>query len=139
MAASPTLLKVLAAAVWYAGGIALLLKGRELLIEAGTLRPGFAWTWLTVPAGLMIGGLKAHYIFVKSLKKNLARIAALKRPQVWQFYRPHFFLALAVMITTGVTLSRLAHGSYPFLIGVAILDLSLSTALLASSIIFWRQ
>ena len=42
------------------------------------------------------------------------------------------------MITAGATLSRLAHGDYAFLIGVTTLDLSLSTALLASSIFFWR-
>jgi hypothetical protein len=136
---SPTLLVVMAALVWYAGGIALLFKGRELLIEAYALKTGLAWTWLAIPGGLFIGGLKARYIFAKSLKRNLARIAALEQPQVWQFYRPGFFLALAIMIATGATLSRLAHGNYLFLIGVATLDLSLSTALLASSTIYWRR
>jgi hypothetical protein len=139
LAASPTLLIIMAALVWYAGGFALLLKGRELLIEALTLRPGTAWSWLAIPAGLLIGGLKARFIFVKSCKKNLARISTLEQPQIWQFYRPGFFLALAIMISTGATLSSLAHGNYLFLLGVATLDLSLSIALLTSSIVYWRR
>ena len=138
-AASPKSLKILAALIWYAGGVVLLLKGRELLIEAEGLRPEIAWTWLAIPGGLFLGGLKARFIFVKSCQKNLARIATLERPRIWQFYHPRFFLALAIMITAGATLSRLAHGSYPFLIGVATLDLSLATALLGSSIIYWGR
>jgi len=42
------------------------------------------------------------------------------------------------MILTGATLSRMAHGNYPFLIGVAIVDFSISVALLGSSYVFWR-
>ena len=38
---SPTLLVFLAALVWYAGGLALMLKGRELLIEADALKTYF--------------------------------------------------------------------------------------------------
>jgi hypothetical protein len=132
-------LRVLAAFVWYAGGIVLLLKGRELLVEARGLNAELAWSWLAIPAGLALGGLKARYVFVKSCRRNLARIAALLQPRIWQFYSPRFFVALALMITAGVTLSRLAHGSYAFLVGVATLDLSISTALLASSIAFWRR
>lgn len=139
LAASPQKLKTVAALIWYAGGFVLLLKGRELLVEAEGLRPGATWTWLAIPAGLLLGGLKARFIFVKSCKRNLARIATLDRPRIWQFYHPRFFLALAIMITAGATLSRLAHGDYIFLIGVATLDLSLATALLASSITYWRR
>ncbi|MGD2077655.1 MAG: hypothetical protein PVH18_04705, partial [Chloroflexota bacterium] len=60
-------------------------------------------------------------------------------PQLWQFFRPRFFLMLAIMILAGATMSRLAAGHYPSLIGVATLDLSLAIALLGSGIIFWRQ
>jgi hypothetical protein len=48
-------------------------------------------------------------------------------------------LALAVMIATGATLSRLDHSNYPFLIAVATLDLSLAVALLGSSYVFWKR
>lgn len=137
--ASTRTLKILAALLWYIGGIILALKGSNLLIEANTLKPEQNWTWPAIVAGLLIGGLKARYLFSKSCKKNLARIDILNEPKVWQFFRPGFFVFLAIMIMTGITLSRLAHNNYPFLIGVAIFDFSLATALLGSSYIFWKK
>jgi hypothetical protein len=132
-------LNILAAIVWYIGGVVLLLKGRSLLVEAGTLNPQQSWLWLAVITAVFVGGLKARFLFSKSCRKNLNRIAALKEPKIWQFFRPGFFVFLTIMIATGATLSRLAHNNYPFLIGVGILDLSLAVALLGSSIVFWRQ
>ena len=132
-------LKILAALVWYVGGTILLLKGRSLLVEADALKPEESWPWLAAVAGLNLGGLKAKFLFNRSCQKNLDRIAALNRPRVWQFFRPGFFVILTVMILIGVTLSRLAHNNYPFLIGVAILDLGIGIALLGSSYVFWKQ
>ncbi len=131
-------LKILAALVWYVGGTILLLKGRSLLVEAEALKPEEGWPRLAAVAGLILGGLKAKFLFNKSCQKNLDRIAALNRPRVWQFFRPGFFVILTVMILVGVTLSRLAHNNYPFLIGVAILDFSIGIALLGSSYVFWK-
>jgi hypothetical protein len=139
MTATARTLKILAALVWYIGGIILASKGGSLLFEAETLKPGQSWTWLAVVIGLLIGGLKAKYLFSQSCKKNITRIDSLSHPKVWQFFRPGFFLFLALMIATGVTLSRLAHHNYGFLIGVAILDLSIATALLGSSYVFWKE
>ena len=136
---SARVLNILAALVWYIGGVVLLRKGGSLLVEADGLRPGLYWPWLAAAFGLFLGGLKAKFIFSKSVRKNLNRIAALDRPRVWQFFSPGFFAALTVMISTGVTLSRMAHGHYAGLLGVAILDLGISIALLGSSYVFWRQ
>jgi hypothetical protein len=132
-------LNILAALTWYLGGFVLLFKGRSLLVEAGMLQPDQGWLWLAVAMGLLLGSLKAKFLFSKSCRQNLNRIAALDQPKFRQFFRPGFFLALAVMIATGATLSRLARNNYPFLIGVGILDLSLAVALLGSGIVFWRQ
>ena len=132
-------LKILAALVWYVGGIILLLKGGRLLVEAEALKPEQNWPWLAVFAGLFLGGLKAKYLFSKTCQKNLDRIAALERPRLWQFFRPGFFVMLTVMVLAGATLSRLAHNNYPFLIGVAILDLGIAIALLGSSYVFWKH
>jgi len=132
-------LKILAAFVWYAGGIVLLLKGSSLLAEAGSLKPEQGWPWLAAIAGLIIGGLKAHFLFSKTCQKNLTRIAALDHPGIWQFFRPGFFAFLAIMILAGATLSRLAHNNYVFLISVGILDISIAIALLGSSYVFWKR
>jgi len=132
-------LKILAALVWYIGGTLMLLKGRSLLIEADALKPEQVWPWLAAVAGLFLGGLQAKFLFARSCQKNMDRIDALDRPRVWQFFRPGFFAALTVMILVGATLSRLAHNNYPFLIGVATLDINIGIALLGSSYVFWQQ
>jgi hypothetical protein len=139
LSASIRTLNILAALVWYIGGLVLLLKGGSLLLEAASLQPQLPWPWLTIVAGPAIGLVKARYLFSKSCRKNLARIELLQRPKLWQFFRPRFFMALAVMILAGATLSRLAHNNYTFLIGVALVDLSLAIALLGSSYVFWKQ
>jgi len=131
------ILKILAAAIWYIGSLILLLKGSQLLLEAYSLRPELAWIWLAVVMGVLLGIVKARYIFNRSCRRNLRRIDALNSPKLWQFFSPKFFLALAVMISAGAILSRLAHGIYPFLIGVGALDIALSSALLISSHVYW--
>ncbi len=132
-------LRTLSAIVWYIGGTILVLKGGSLLFEAEALSPGRLWTWLAIPIGLLLGGLKAKFRFTKNCRRNLARIDALEQPKIWQFFTPVFFLLLALMISAGATLSRLSHGNYPALIGVGILDLSIASALLGSSIGFWTH
>ncbi|UCH85465.1 MAG: hypothetical protein JSW50_07195 [Candidatus Latescibacterota bacterium] len=132
-------LTILAGITWYVGGIVLLLKGGSLLLEARTLRPDTPLPQLAVLGGLCIGGVKAWLLFRKVCKKNLARIAALTRPRIWDFYRLRFYLFLALMILTGAVLSRWAHGNFSSLIGVAVLDLSIGTALLTSSYVFWKK
>jgi hypothetical protein len=132
-------LNILAAFVWYAGGIVLLLKGGSLLVEAHSLKPEQEWLWLAAVVGPFIGGIKAMFLFSKSCQNNLTRIGALDQPRFWQFFRPWFFVALIVMILGGASLSRLAHNNYVFLISVGILDLSIAVALLGSSYVFWKQ
>ena len=138
LAVSRRTLEILAALVWTVGGVVLLIKGSSLLMEARALRPGACWPWLGLPAALVLGTIQARTLFRKSCRKNLARIASLERPRAWQFFRPGFFLALAVMILTGAVLSRLAHGNYPLSIGVGALDLILAVSLLGSSPVAWR-
>lgn len=136
--ASARTLKVLAALVWYSGGFVLLLKGGSLLSEAEALRAGQFWPWLAAGGGLLLGAVQARTLFRKSGRKNLRRIAALERPRLWQFFRPGFFGALAVMIAAGAALSRLARGNHAFLLFVAGLDLAVAVSLLGSSTVFWE-
>ena len=138
-AVSPRTLNILAAAVWYLGGIVLVLKAGSALREATVLNPGSIAPWAALLCGIAIGGLKARFLFTRVCRKNLKRIAALEHPRLWQFYRPRFYLFLAAMIGLGATLSRLAHGNYRLLIGVAVLELTIAVALLGSSIVYWKE
>jgi len=132
-------LKILAAVTWYIGVVILLTKGSELAQNAQELVPEKSTSRVTWMIGIMIGIIKARFIFIKSCRRNLKRIDGLINPKFWQFYRVGFFIALGLMLFLGATLSRAAHGNYPFLIGVSILDISIGTALLLSSREFWRS
>jgi len=132
-------LRLLAALTWYIGSFALLSKGRSLLCEAFVLRPEVKWALYAAFLGVFIGGIKAIYLFNKSCRNNLERIDKLSDPYVWEFFRPRFFIFLTIMVATGATLSRLAHGNYSWLIGVGIIDLSVGMALLVSSRVFWKK
>jgi len=132
-------LKILAAVVWYIGPIILFSKGAQLATDAHLLEPdswGRSFSWLT---GIIVGIIKTRYIFNKSNRKNLARIDALEKPRIWEFYKIRFFFALAAMVTLGAFLSRVSQGNHTFLVFVATLDISIGTALLLSSKLFWEQ
>lgn len=132
-------LKILAALLWYVGVFILLTKGSELAQDAQDLAPekrGQGLAWL---GGIVVGLIKTRFIFIKSCRKNLARINALQMPKIWQFYRSRFFVALIMMILLGSFLSRVSQGNYTFLVAVAMLDISIGTALLLSSWEFWKK
>ncbi len=131
--------KLAAALVWYAGGLVLALKGWRLLVEAEALQPGKTWPWLPLAIGVIAGGIKARFLFARACRRNLERIAAMEHPAVWKCFRPRFFIFLLAMVAAGGVLSRSAHGSYTFLMAVAALDLTIATALLGSSYVFWAD
>ena len=97
------------------------------------------WTWAAPIFAVMFGGIRARFLFSNSCRKNLARIAALDQPKIWQFFSPVFFILLSLMILAGAALSNIAHGNYPFLLGMAALDLTVAVALLGSSYVFWKH
>ena len=132
-------LRLVAGAIWLSGAIVLLVKGTSLLLQAAVLWPDYHWTWLAIPAGLLIGGIKTELIFEKACRRNLDRITELGEPKIWQAYRPGFYLFLAAMIVLGGALSNLAQGNYGGLAAMAVLDFSLATALLGSGRLFWTH
>ena len=138
MTVSTFTVMILAAFVWCSGGIALLLKGGALAKSAYALQPDDIWTFLTPVLGIMIGLIKAKFIFIKSCRKNIVRIKALESPRFWQFFRPGMLLFLAIIIPAGAWMSRSAAGKYLYLCIVCALDLSICTGLLVSSMMFWR-
>jgi hypothetical protein len=132
-------LKILAALVWYTGGFILLFKGSVVLLEAETLVPDRGWPLFILFIGIVIGLIKAKYIFFKSGEKNISRINGIDSPKLWQFYKPGFFLMLFLMISVGILLLSLAHDNYPGLISVGGLNIAIAIALLVSSIVFWKH
>lgn len=132
-------LYILAALTWYWGVSILLVKGHGLAGNAEDIKPEGGALFISWIGGVVLGLVKARYIFFRSARKNLDRISVLIKPRVWQFFKPRFFSQLVLMVMLGATLSRSAQGNYPFLISVAILDISIGTALLASSWEFWTR
>lgn len=138
MKVSKLTLIVLAALVWYSGGIALLLKGSALIKSAYVIDSQSFWTFSAPLLGVIAGLLKGQLLFSKSCKKNIQRIRSLATPRLWQCFRPGMLLFLAIIIPTGAWMSRAAAGNYTFLCLVGALDLSISFALLTSSIVFLK-
>ena len=139
LAVSKSTLKIVSGLVWFSGAIVLLLKGASLFEQAIALKPGETWSWLAVAAALLIGGIKTRYLFGGFCRKNLNRIAALDDPQLWQAFRPGFYLFLTAMVLLGAIFSRLAIGNYPALMALVILDISIAVALLGSIWVFWQD
>ncbi|MCP4541510.1 MAG: hypothetical protein GY832_30635 [Chloroflexi bacterium] len=131
-------MNILAGLTWYAGAAALLSKGTRLLLQAENIDGGRGWPWIAFAVGISVGAIKARYLLFKSCHKNLARIASLARPCWWQFFRPQFFAFLALMITFGVTSSRLAKGHYDALCLIGAVDLSVGVGLLLSGLAFFK-
>jgi len=131
-AVSKKTLRVVSGIVWFSGVIVLLLKGASLFAQALALKPDASWSWLGIAAAVLIGAAKAKYLFSKFCRKNLDRIDALDDPQLWQAFRPAFYVFLTAMILLGATLSRLAVGNYAALMALVTLDISIAIALLGS-------
>lgn len=132
-------LKLLAALVWYSGAFVLSIKSSRLLLEAHNIRSELFWITLAIVAGLIIGTIKAKYLFKRLCIKNLKRIDAIEQPKLWHFYRLRFFFFLLVMILLGSFAYHQAHGNYTALLTMATIELSLATALLGSSTCFWKK
>jgi hypothetical protein len=136
MKVSHLTLIVIAAVVWYSGGIALLLKGSALIKSAYAIDSQSLWTFTAPLLGIIAGLLKGKFLFSKSCKKNIQRIRSLDNPRLWQCFRPGMLIFLAIIIPTGAWMSRAAAGNFTYLCLVGALDLSISFALLTSSIVF---
>ncbi len=139
MRTSKRTLVYLAAVVWHIGGFMLFRSGYEIINAAINLKPGAPWHWAAIILGIGLGIAQALTIFSRACRKNIQRIKDLKDPKIWQFFRPGFFLALAVMITTGVLLDHFSQGRYYFMLFVAAVDFALTISLLGSSYVFWIE
>lgn len=136
LAVSKNTLKTVSAVVWLVGAAFLLSKAATLFAQAIALQPSAALSWLAIVAGILLGGVKAKYLFSWFCRKNLERIDTLDDPQLWQAFRPVFYVFLAAMLLLSAMLSRLAVGNYAGLISLVILDISIGIALLGSMRVF---
>lgn len=135
---SSTLIK-LAALVWYTGVIVLIAKSSMLLFEVHKGNTSLRYILMAVFCGIIIGKIKAKYMFYNICKKNIDRINLLTHPKLWQFYRKRFFVFLFSMIALGKFLAGVAQGNNTALIALAVLELSIAFALLLSSHCFWER
>ena len=129
---------IVAAFVWYAGGIALIFKGSALIKSAHLMEPQSFWAYGSGLSGIILGLVKGKFLFSKACSKNVKRIRCLENHRIWQCFRPGMLLFLAIIIPTGAWMSRAAAGNYTYLCIVGALDLSISFALLSSSIVMWQ-
>lgn len=122
----------LAALVWFTGVLVLLFKSMTILFE--TVRNGTPAlvAVLAMTSGLLIGVIKAKYLFIHFCTQNIKRILALEFPRIWQFYRIRFFFFLFFMILASKYAYSLSNGSAAILVPLSVLELSVSTALLLS-------
>ncbi len=135
---SNTLIKM-AALVWYTGVVVLIFKSGSLFLEALKNGADQLFILIAILCGVVIGKIKAKYLFYKIGKKNINRINLLDSPKLWQFYQQRFFIFLFLMLAMGKYLSDLAHGENMALIALAFLELSIALALLLSSHCFWQN
>ena len=135
---SKTLIK-LAALVWYTGVVFLIAKSGALFLEALEGGADQRFTLMAVLGGIVIGKIKARYLFYRICRQNIDRINLLTNPKIWQFYRKRFFVFLFLMIASGKYLSGVAQGENMALIALAVLELSIALALGLSSHCFWKD
>jgi len=129
---------ILAAFVWYSGGIALVLKALSLARSAYAINPDSPWVYGAPLLGIAIGLVKVKFIFNHACKKNILRIGKLEAPKLWQCFRPGMLIFLAIIIPAGAWMSRAAAGDFLYLCIVCGLDFSIATGLLGSSLMFWK-
>lgn len=132
-------LKVLAAFVWLIGGAVLMIKGYFLLKNANLIHFNMENISIVLVVSFILGQVKSKYIFEKFCIKNLIRIKQINEPKIYQFFELEFFFLLALMILAGLTLSILAEDNYIYLLSLACVDIALSTALIKSSLTFFKS
>lgn len=126
------MLKWVSAAVWYTGAGVLLWKGTGRLLEAAA-ELGPRWPVGVAIVSFAVGTLQGRTVFRRACVRNLRRIRALESPRPWQFFRPAFFLALAVMIGGAAALSVVARSGPAATLAVAGVDWLIGFSLLISS------
>lgn len=138
MRVRPITLKLFAASFWYVGGGVLAYRGASYLL--GAMDVGTAWPPVIAGlAGVVVGLLRGRTLFLRANHRNLRRIEGLADPRAWQFFRPAFFAALVVMVAAGAFLAWLGRQGYWGGVVVGGLELTIATALLTSSVVFWTS
>ena len=139
MKVSQRTLMIIAAIIWYGGGISLLFKGGVLINNVYAIDAQSIGIYLAPILGIILGLLKGRFFFSQRCRKNIKRIKALSNPRIWQCFRPGMLIFLFIIIPTGTWMSRTAAGNVTLLCLVGTLDLSIACALLSSSIVFWKR
>ena len=132
-------LKIISAFVWIIGGVILFFKGYQHLKEAQLISYNIEMISAILVLAFVIGMIKNKYIMSPFCRKNIERINSLTEPKIYQFFEFYFLLLLILMIVVGISLSAFARGNYFSLLAVGTIDLALSTSLLKSSVLFFKE
>ena len=125
MKVSQRTLMIIAAIIWYGGGISLLFKGGVLINNVYAIDAQSIGIYLAPILGIILGLLKGRFFFSQRCRKNIKRIKALSNPRIWQCFRPGMLIFLFIIIPTGTWMSRTAAGNVTVLCLVGTLDLSI--------------
>ena len=130
-----SLVKWLAASVWYVGAGMLIWKGSGWLIQAARTAP--LWPILLAAVALAIGLLRGRTTFRKAVIRNLRRIRELDSPRPWHVFRPWFFLAFVGMGVLAMLMGHLARTGYWGEVVVGSLDLVIGISLFTGAAAHW--
>lgn len=133
--------------LWLVAGGWLLYKGLRLIAEAafqpgslcdsmqGTLGSAQQAASLYIAIGLLIGFLKARFVFVKTVRRVVSRIAALPLPISFsQAYAPSYWMLIGGMMALGMGFRFL-----PIPIDVrGMIDVAIGSALVHGAFFYFR-
>ena len=126
-----TILVLIAGMVWVAVGIVL----SWLAIIWWTHYKG-SFLFIFIFLGLLLGVVKGYFVFSRIVRKNISRIAGMRRPGfVLAFIPARTYLLIACMMAAGITLR---HSTLPKQY-LAILYLAVGLAMIFSGFLYFKS
>jgi ectoine hydroxylase-related dioxygenase (phytanoyl-CoA dioxygenase family) len=120
--------------LWFCIGISLLYKGLYLISEAAVPSSERQASFL-IAIGLMIGFLKGRFVFVKTVRRVVSRIAALELPiRIREVYAPAYWILIGSMMLFGMLFRFLPISNE--IRGV--IDVAIGSALMHGSFLYFR-
>ena len=129
----------IAGSIWLMTGAFLIYRGSHLYQLAVSEQHSTQLNIIvSVLAGLIIGAIKGRFILSKTAGRNLNRIQSLEPPiKVHQVFTKSFYGFIFGMMLLGVLLRTMNEYLGGYLV-VAAIYCGIGTALIVSSLVYWR-